>query len=202
MAWPSVTLMGAAAGRRVCLDIDHEDGADFLAPLIAACAGGNHAALRAIYDDQAPRLKALAWRITGSAALAEDVLHDVFLRLWQDAARFDPAKGTGRIWLTTLTRYRALDVLRRRAREVPADSLPEEPDDSPDAVARLVASAEGKALHACLQGLDAPRRGMITAAFVHGRSHAELSESLNIPLGTIKSTIRRSLAALRKCLES
>jgi len=184
------------------VDTDWDDAADDLAPLIRACAAGNRAALRLLYDSQAPRLKALAWRITGSAALAEDVLHDVFLRVWQQARQFDPARGSGRAWLTTITRYRALDLLRRTAREVPADGLPEDIDDSPDAVARLIASAEGRALHRCLEGLEAPRRRMITAAFVDGRTHAELSAALNIPLGTVKSMIRRSLASLRKCLES
>jgi len=177
------------------------DAADDLAPHFIACAAGDRAALRAIYDSQAPRLKALAWRITGSAALAEDVLHDVFLRVWQEAARFDPARGSGRAWLTTITRYRALDIARRQSREVPADGLPEDIDESPDAITRLIATAEGRSLHRCLEGLEAPRRRMITAAFVDGRTHAELSASLNIPLGTVKSMIRRSLAALRKCLE-
>ena len=126
----------------------------------------------------------------------------MFLRVWQEAARFDPSRGSGRAWLTTITRYRALDLVRRAGREVPADGLPDEIDDAPDAIARLIATAEGRALHRCLEGLEAPRRKMITAAFVEGRTHSELSTTLNIPLGTVKSMIRRSLASLRKCLES
>lgn len=182
------------------MDSSCDSSADDLAPLILACASGDRAALRAIYDQHAARLKALAYRITGSAQLAEDVVHDVFIRIWQQAASFDPARGAGRAWLTTITRYRALDILRRVGREAPAEDLPEEADESPDALARLMASTQGAALHRCLAGLDQPRRRMITAAFIEGKTHAELANALNIPLGTVKSTIRRSLAALRKCL--
>ncbi len=184
------------------MDTEWDEGAAELASLLQRCAEGDRAALRRIYDLQAPRLKGLALRITGSAILAEDAVHDVFLRLWQEAGRFDPARGTPRAWLTTMVRYRAMDIVRRAGREITGLETPEEQDDSPDALARLSARAEGRALRACLTRLpEAPRR-MILLAFIEGRTHAELSQTLSMPLGTVKSTLRRALAALRKCLDT
>jgi RNA polymerase sigma-70 factor (ECF subfamily) len=178
------------------------DTIDDLGPLVARCAAGDEAALRRLYDLQAPRLKGLALRITRSHALAEDVLHDVFLRVWQDAGRFDPARGPVRAWLTTLVRYRALDVLRRGTREYTTALLPALPDAQADAHAQLLAQAEGRALHACLATLEPAPRQAIVLAFLEGRTHGEIAAALAMPLGTVKSMIRRSLARLKKCLES
>jgi RNA polymerase sigma-70 factor (ECF subfamily) len=184
------------------VDQEWDDTAAELAALLPRCAAGDHAALRRIYDLQAPRLKGLALRITGSAMLAEDVLHDVFLRVWQQAGQYDPARGTPRAWLTSLTRYRALDIIRRAGREIATASPPDAADEAPDAVARLVASAEGRALRRCMAALEPPRRRMIRLAFIDGMTHADIAAALDMPLGTVKSTIRRALAALRRCLES
>jgi RNA polymerase sigma-70 factor (ECF subfamily) len=177
------------------------DTIDELTGLLELCASGDEAALRRIYDLQAPRLKALALRITASHALAEDVLHDVFLQIWQNAGKFDPARAPARAWLTTLVRYRALEILRRHGRERTTDILPDVQDDQPDAQARLLAHAEGQALHACLSGLDPVRRRAVTLAFLDGFTHGEIAVALGMPLGTVKSMIRRSLASLKRCLE-
>jgi RNA polymerase sigma-70 factor (ECF subfamily) len=174
---------------------------DDLAALLDRCAAGDAGALRRLYDSQAPRLKGLAFRITGSHALAEDVLHDVFLHVWQEAGRFDPARGSARAWLTTLTRFRALELLRRGSRERTADVLPDMQDDQPDAHARLIASSEGRALYACLSQLEAAPRQAITLAFVEGRTHGEVADLLDMPLGTVKSMIRRGLMRLKRCLD-
>jgi RNA polymerase sigma-70 factor (ECF subfamily) len=183
------------------LDTAWDDTAAELSDLLSRCAAGDRAALRRLYDLQAPRLKGLALRITGSQAMAEDVLHDVFLRVWQQAGQFDPARGTPRAWLTTLTRYRALDLRRHAGREVAAAAPPDLADESPDAIARLIASADGRALYHCLAALDAPRRRMIRLAFIDGRTHADIAATLDMPLGTVKSMIRRGLSALKRCLE-
>ena len=172
-----------------------------LAALLRRCAAGNQAALRDIYDLQAARLKGIAVRITNSHAVAEDVLHDVFLHIWQEAARFDPQRGSPRAWLTTLVRFRALEARRRTARERTVGTLPERQDDQPDAYARMLATAEGKALHACLEALEPPRRRAITLAFLEGLTHAEVAMVLGVPLGTVKSAIRRGLIALKRCLD-
>lgn len=171
-----------------------------LAGLAQRCAAGDRAALHLLYHAQAPRLTGLALRMTGSARLAEDVVHDVFLRFWQRAGAYDPARGSVRAWLTTMTRSRALDLLRRRGRELPAPDGADWVDGAPDALARLAARAEAQALRACLAALDDAPRRLILLAFLHGHTHAELTARLGLPLGTVKSTIRRGLAALRACL--
>ncbi len=177
------------------------DPHDELEPLLHRCAAGDESALRMLYDHQAPRLKGLALRITNSHAMSEDVLHDVFLHIWQQAHRFDPARGSVRAWLTTLVRYRALETLRRAARERPTDILPELDHHHHDAHAALQASTDGRALHNCLSALDEAPRRAITLAFVEGRTHVEVATALDMPLGTIKSMIRRSLIALKRCLD-
>jgi RNA polymerase sigma-70 factor (ECF subfamily) len=169
--------------------------------LLQRCAVGDRHAFRLLYEMEAPRLKAVALRITRSATVAEDVLHDVFVKVWRDAAGFDLRLGAARPWLTTKVRFRAMEVMRRAGREMPGLDLAESEDDSPDALTHLLRHADGRALHACLGELDDCRRDLIHRAFIEGRSHADLAVETGIPLGTVKSTIRRSLMLLRRCLD-
>jgi RNA polymerase sigma-70 factor (ECF subfamily) len=169
--------------------------------LLRRCASGDRHAFRLLYETESPRLKAVALRITRSAAVAEDVLHDVFVKVWRDAAGFDPARGAARSWLTTKVRFRAMEVMRRAGREMPGLDLAESEDDAPDALTRLLRNADGRALHACLAELDESKRDLIHLAFIKGLSHADLAAETGMPLGTVKSTIRRSLMLLRWCLD-
>jgi RNA polymerase sigma-70 factor (ECF subfamily) len=182
-------------------DMDREDVSGELAELIRMVAAGHRGAFRRIYDLQAPKLHAVAMRITRQPPLAADAVHDAFLQLWRNASRFDIARGNPEAWLTSLVRYRALDIARRRGREVPDDDLPEQVDETPDALERLASSRDAAALHACLAQLEADRRGLLVLAFVDGLTHAEVANRLQMPLGTVKSWIRRSLQSLRLCLE-
>ena len=113
-----------------------------------------------------------------------------------------PSAAGPEAWLVGIVRYRALDIVRRRSREVPGYEPAEIEDESPDALARLVSTAEGAALHRCLGELEEDRRRLVVMAFVDGLSHSELAERMRVPLGTVKSWIRRSLIALRGCLAS
>jgi RNA polymerase sigma-70 factor (ECF subfamily) len=178
-----------------------DDSSADLATLISRCAAQDRAAFRRVYDRQAARLNGICMRITRQPALAADAVHDTFIALWQHAASFDPGRGSAEAWLTSIARYRALDIARRRTREVTGLELPEEADPEPDALAKLSGSAEAAALRQCLEGLEPDRRAMVVAAFVDGLSHTELAQKLATPLGTVKSTIRRALAALKRCLE-
>jgi len=171
------------------------------ATLLQRTAAGDRGAFRALYEGQSPRLYAVALRITRQSALASDAVHDAFLQVWRNAGRFDPTRGNPETWMTSLVRYRALDIARRRTREVPGDDLPEPEDDAPDPLATLASAREAADLHRCLQGLEPDRRRLVALAFVEGLSHSDLAERLAIPLGTIKSWIRRSLLSLRACLE-
>jgi RNA polymerase sigma-70 factor (ECF subfamily) len=186
--------------------MDHPTGRDDsplpLAALVAAVAAGDRAAFRQVYDQQASRLYGIAFRITRQAPLASDAVHDAFLELWRNANRFDAQRGEPDAWLATLVRYRALDMTRRLGREVSDEDLPEAVDEDPDPLERMVASSDSAALHACLAQLEPERRKLLTLAFLDGLSHSELAARLNAPIGSIKSWIRRSLQALRICLES
>jgi RNA polymerase sigma-70 factor (ECF subfamily) len=176
---------------------DHDE----LAALLRRCALGEEAALRAIYDLQAARLKGVALRITGNAQMAEDAVHDVFLRLWHDAARFDPARGPASAWLVLLTRFRAMDLARRLGREMPTAELPDTPDLADDALTVAIGQAENRRLHACLEKLHERARRFILLAFVDGLSHTEIAGVTHMPLGTVKSLIRRGLLDLRRCMD-
>lgn len=172
-----------------------------LEELIRRCRDGDAAAFRGLYDAESPRLYGLALRITGQAALAADAVHDAFLQVWQKAARFDPARGSAGAWLTSLVRYRAIDLVRSHGREATGQDIPDRADPSPGALDALLASAAGAALHHCLALLDDKPRQAIMLAFVEGLTHADLSTQLGVPLGTVKSWIRRGLLALKSCLD-
>ncbi len=174
-----------------------------LPDLLARVAAGDRAAFRRIYDLQSARLYAVALRVTRQGPLAADAVHDAFLQVWRNAGRFDVSRGSPEAWLLSLVRYRALDIARRRGRETSQDDLdlPEPVDESPDALERLASGREAAALHGCLRQLDGERRRLVILAFVEGLSHSEVAERVKMPLGTVKSWIRRSLQSLRVCLE-
>ncbi|MBV9249112.1 MAG: sigma-70 family RNA polymerase sigma factor [Acetobacteraceae bacterium] len=177
-------------------------GSDQASRLLHRCADGNRAAFRALYDLWGARLYGIALRITRQPSLAADATQEAFVQIWQRARDFDPARGNAEAWLISLVRYRALDIVRRNSREVPGYEAPDTEDESPNALSRLVSTAEGAALHRCLRQLETGRRRLVVMAFVNGLSHGELAQRLGMPLGTVKSAIRRSLIALRECLAS
>jgi RNA polymerase sigma-70 factor, ECF subfamily len=174
--------------------------ADDTASLLQRCGNGDRLAFRILYDRWSGRLHGIALRITRQAPLAADATHDAFVQVWQQAHRFDPKRGSAEAFLISLVRYRAMDIVRQRGREISGYEPEERADDTPDALAQLVDSTEGEALHRCLGLLDTERRRLIVMAFVEGLSHSELAEKLSVPLGTVKSWIRRSLLSLRECL--
>ncbi len=175
---------------------------DDTAVLLQRCAHGDRGAFRALYERWGSRLHGIALRITRQPSLAADAMHDAFVQVWQQAHRFDVERGSAEAFLVSLVRYRALDIVRRTSREVPGHEPAEQEDDSPDALSRMVTSAEGAALQRCLERLEEDRRRVVVMAFVEGLSHGELAEKLRMPLGTVKSWIRRSLLSLRECLAS
>jgi RNA polymerase sigma-70 factor (ECF subfamily) len=173
-----------------------------LGEALRRCATGERAALRAIYDAEAPRMLGVALRILRRPSLAEEAVQDAFVQIWQRAASFDPARGGARTWLYAVVRHRALNILRGEIRTDLVDDF--EPmglastEESPEgAVARL---SEAGALRRCLERLDPTRRNVVVLAYMHGLSHGELAGRAGVPLGTMKSWLRRSLMALRECL--
>lgn len=172
-----------------------------LPSLLAAVAGGDRDALRAVYARQANRLFGVANAILRDRDVAADAVQESFLRISRRAGQFDPARGTAEAWLAAIARHAALDILRARGRELPTDDpMLGDEAEAAEAERRLIASAEGRRLRACLAALEPKNRAGIVLAFVHGLSHPQIAEQLGTPLGTVKSWIRRGLLALRECL--
>ena len=160
---------------------------------LLACARGDQRALRKLYEQDSGHLLGVALRITRDKALAEDVVHDAFIKIWRGAGSFDPARGAARGWVFSVTRHLALNAMRNSYREVPL-SDEHEPIASPEF------STHSGQIHTCLEQLDPARRTCILHAYVDGYSHSEIAQKLDTPLGTVKAWIKRSLAALRECM--
>jgi RNA polymerase sigma-70 factor (ECF subfamily) len=170
-------------------------------PLLAAIAAGDRGALRALYQRQSVRLFGIAQAILRDREAAADALQDAFVSIARRAGQFDPARGAAEAWLGAIVRHAALDIARRRGREIPTDdpALGDQPVEA-DALDRVAASAEGRRLRDCLAALEEKNRQGILLAFVHGLSHAQVAARLDLPLGTVKAWIRRGLLRLRECL--
>ena len=166
------------------------------------CARGDRLALRAIYDSEAPRMIGVAMRLLRRRALAEEAVHDTFLQVWRKAESFDPARGNGQSWLYAILRNRALNILRGEVRTDLVDDF--EPmglvSDEENAETVMMRLSDTGSLKRCLERLEPARRQAITLAYIHGLSHGELAGRLGVPLGTVKSWIRRSLTSLRECM--
>jgi RNA polymerase sigma-70 factor (ECF subfamily) len=172
------------------------------AAALAACARGERSALREIYARDAGRLMGVALRIVRRREVADEVLHDAFLQIWQKAGTYDPALGSGRGWIFSIVRHRALNSLRGMSRETLVEDAPlaEVEDDAPDPLERLVGSRDAEALARCLAELDNSKRTCILLAYLDGLTHVEIAAKLAAPLGTIKAWIRRGLASLKECM--
>ncbi|MBO0496780.1 sigma-70 family RNA polymerase sigma factor [Pseudomonas sp. Marseille-Q1929] len=160
---------------------------------LLACARGDQRALRQLYEQDSGHLLGVALRITRDKALAEDVVHDAFIKIWRGAGSFDPARGAARGWVFSVTRHLALNAMRNSYREVPLGDE-HEPAATPEF------STHSGQIHTCLEQLDPARRSCILHAYVDGYSHSEIARKLDTPLGTVKAWIKRSLAALRECM--
>ena len=172
-----------------------------LAELLVTVAGGDRAALRTVYERQSVRLFGVANAILRDRDAAADALQDAFLRVSERAGQFDASRGEAAAWLAGIVRHAALDLARKRGRELPTDdpALGDIPV-APEALEAVAASAEGRRLRDCLAALDEKNRRGIVLAFVHGLSHAQVAARLELPLGTVKAWIRRGLIQLRECL--
>lgn len=167
------------------------------------CAEGDQQGLRAIYDREGPRMLGVATRLIRRRALAEEAVHDALLSIWRHAGRFDPQRGSGLTWIYTILRNRALTILRDESRTELVDSpIGEETAADEDSPEKIVSGlSDARALRHCLEQLDAKRRNAIVLAYTEGLSHGELAGRLRIPLGTVKSWLRRSLMTLKDCLK-
>jgi RNA polymerase sigma-70 factor (ECF subfamily) len=173
-----------------------------LNPLLHSVATGDRRALADLYARTSAKLYGICVRLLGSQAEAEEVLQEVYVTVWKKADRFDPMKASPITWLAVLARNKAIDRLRlRRLPTDPIEHAGEVADDQPSALDVLESAQEHERLNVCLDELDAQQRSMIRAAFLDGASYPELAEREGVPLGTMKSWIRRGLLRLRGCLQ-
>ena len=161
-------------------------------------------ALSALYDATLTRVFGLVLRIVRRHALAEEVVEDTYFQVWRQAARFDPARGRVCTWLLGMARSRAIDALRHEQRFA-HDPLTDADDPLPSGAVlsgdQLLGAARGHAeLHRAMMGLGAQPRQLVALAFFRGLSHEEIASQTALPLGTVKSQIRRALLTLRQAL--
>lgn len=183
------------------------DEAAVLAALLARVLLQDAAALSTMYQMLSGAVYGQLLRLTHHAALAEELLEDVFWQVWRQAPRYDARRGPVRAWVMVMARSRALDALRRQRRNpvVAMDTLPPgieldagQTTDDPHAL--VAATQAGAALHAALDGLDPLRRQLISLTYFRGLTQQEVADHTGLPLGTVKSHLRRALAALRDTL--
>ena len=178
-----------------------------LTALLDRVARHDQTALRLLYDRVGGKLLGLALRVVRQREWAEDVLQEAFLTIWRVAPDYRAALSPPMAWMGLIVRSRALDLLRRhradRAQltqefdEVMAATLE---SDSPDPMDTADASEQAWALHQCLQQLEGRQREVLSLAYLRDLSHGELADQLKLPLGTVKTWIRRGLEKLRGCM--
>ncbi len=173
--------------------------------LIREVATGNRHAFERVYDALSPTLYALAIRMLARLEDAEDVVQDVFVKIWSDASQFDPSRGTVPAWATTILRRRAIDRIRSRGRRdrlyEAAGKEPSTAQPNPPSPATAAAFSESAALlRQKLDALPAEVRGTLELAYFSGLSQTEIAEELKIPITTVKSHARRAMQILRQNL--
>ncbi len=175
-----------------------------LSDALRRVAEGDRGALRDVYAATSAKLFGICLRILSDRRDAEDVLQEAYLTVWRKAGSFDPARASPITWLATLARNRALDRLRARrpVGSEPIDLAIDIADDAIPADRLIEADQETARLATCLGELAAPDSRLIQAAFYQGSSYSELAARAALPLGTVKSRIRRALMKLKGCLSS
>ena len=192
-----------------------------LSRLLSRAGLGDRAAFATLYDRTSAHLFAVVLRINRDRSQAEDILQEVFVKVWRAAKSFDAAQSQPLTWLTSIARNGAIDSLRRRQTQPQIHSFastesggagadaPEDKDfydtvmDTAAGPLELLSQAsDARALTQCMQVLNAQQRQCVALAFYDGLSHAEVAEQLRQPLGTVKSWVRRGLLALKSCLQS
>jgi RNA polymerase sigma-70 factor (ECF subfamily) len=176
---------------------------------VARAAGGDEQAVGTLYDRYGGVLYAVAYRVVGQRADAEDVVIEAFAQAWRDASRFEVTRGSVAGWLTMIARSRALDVVRARSRRdrITASAAADQPQRSPamgdwrtDPFDSYDHAERRQQVEAALQTLSPPQRQAIELAFFEGLSQSEIAERLKEPLGTIKTRVRLGMQKLRDSL--
>jgi RNA polymerase sigma factor (sigma-70 family) len=188
-----------------------------LADWLARCALGDRQAFRQLYEATSARLLGVIAQLVGRGALAEDLLQDVYVRIWKAAGQYRAGAGSPMAWMAATARYRAIDHLRSRGArpevaiaDLPARAGSEDgdddpthrmPDPGPGPARRFEARSEAEAVQGCLGTLQGSQQQSLSLAYYQGLSHGEIAAHLGAPLGSVKTWVRRGLIALKACLE-
>jgi RNA polymerase sigma-70 factor (ECF subfamily) len=178
------------------------DATNTLAALIAAAARSDQAAFAELYSLTKAKLFGIALAITRRRELAEDVLQEAYIRVWRHAGSYDPARAAPITWMATIVHNLAIDVLRsQRTQPTGGDEeLAALPAESVDVLDEMQMCGDRQRAYAALKSLDPMKRRLIVAAYVHGESRAELARRFGVPVGTIKSWLRRATLEVRASL--
>ena len=166
------------------------------AMLVSAIRSGDEQAMAQLYERYSAVVYSVALRVLGDTGVAEDILQEVFMRLWRSPDTFDATRGSLPGWLAVITRNRAIDSLRKRRPE--ADIADVVVSIEPDIVGAADSSRALEKIRGALGGMPLPQRAALEMAFFEGLSHTEIAEKTGEPLGTVKTRIRAGLLTLRK----
>lgn len=181
---------------------DVESERNQLAVALGRVANGDRTAFHEVYRRTCAKLMGVCLRISTDREEAEDVLQEVYVTVWQKAAQFDSARSSPITWLATMARNRAIDRLRAGGRRIttPLDGIAEPADETPDALERLLEAEGEHGVAICIEELSKGDAMLVRTAFFEQATYGELATRSGLPLGTVKSRIRRALIKLRGCL--
>lgn len=177
-------------------------GSSEVTDLLRRVADKDRVAFAELYAATSSKLLGVILRILQRRSISEEVLQEVYVKVWERAADYNPAKGSAVGWMATIARNRALDEVRRKNPQ----SLEDTPEalevmsDTLDQLSRIEHGEDLQKLMACLDKLEGNRREMVVLAYCHGLSREDLSRRFSAPVATIKTWLHRSLAQLRTCL--
>ncbi|MBX9819836.1 sigma-70 family RNA polymerase sigma factor [Afipia birgiae] len=170
--------------------------------LLASVAKGDEAAFERLYAATRAKLFGVVLRILRRQDLAEEVVQEAYVKIWNSAGQFNPSLASPITWMVSIARNRAIDVVRKRSEA----SIEDEPvamevaSDIPDPLARREMTEELKRILECIGQLDPERQKLVLLAYYNGWSREQLSEKFNTPLNTVKTWLRRSMIEIRGCL--
>jgi len=165
-------------------------------------ATGDKSAFGELYHSTSAKLFGVALRICGRREIAEEVLQEAFVTVWGRAKDYDPVRGSVMTWLVTIVRHCAIDQLRHQQSRPEGHNAPEELLSGFVAIGRSDSGAEMRALQRCLDELDPQPRKAVLLAYLYGLTRDEIAAQLKVPVGTVKSSLWRSLERLQRCLGS
>jgi len=171
--------------------------------LLVSVAGGSQDAFAELYDAVSGPVYGVARQVVRDPARAEEVTQEVMLEIWQTAPRYRPESGHALTWVMTIAHHRAVDSVRTAQRSADREQVVSRRESTPafDDVAETVeALGEHEEVRSCLKELTAELRQPVLLAYYRGLTHTEIASVLSLPLGTVKSRLRRALTRLRHCL--